>query len=92
MVRVSALIGAVALATAATAAAVESKASTTSRAAPLPTVDLGYGLWSATINVSYFSPLPTARGSLGLFYRRETFAASGFKSHGLCIASATYSS
>ncbi|KFY90305.1 hypothetical protein V500_05211 [Pseudogymnoascus sp. VKM F-4518 (FW-2643)] len=50
MVRVSALIGALALATAATAAAVESKASTTSRAAPLPTVDLGYGLWSAKIN------------------------------------------
>ncbi|OBT43811.1 hypothetical protein VE00_06304 [Pseudogymnoascus sp. WSF 3629] len=52
MVRVSALIGAVALATAATAAAVQAKVTvtTTSCATPLPTVDLGYGLWSATIN------------------------------------------
>ena len=69
MVRVSALIGAVALATAATAAAVQAKVTvtTTSCATPLPTVDLGYGLWSASINVSYFCPLRTARGCLGLF-------------------------
>lgn len=67
MVRVSALIGAVALATAATAAAVDSKASKTSCATPLPTVDLGYGRWSAKINVGYFAPLSTARGSLCVF-------------------------
>lgn len=79
MVRVSALIGAVTLATAATAAAVDSKASKTSCATPLPTVDLGYGRWSAKINVGYFVPLPTARGSYAYFYRHETFAASGSK-------------
>ncbi|KFY48427.1 hypothetical protein V495_01341 [Pseudogymnoascus sp. VKM F-4514 (FW-929)] len=54
MVRVSALIGAVALASAATAAAVKSKVTATITATdcatPLPTVDLGYGLWSGKIN------------------------------------------
>ncbi|KFY69939.1 hypothetical protein V499_09615 [Pseudogymnoascus sp. VKM F-103] len=52
MVRVSALFGAVALATAATAAAVQAKVTVTKTSCPtpLPTVDLGYGLWSASIN------------------------------------------
>jgi hypothetical protein len=58
MVRVSALIGAVALASAATAAAVGSKVTATITATdcatPSPTVDLGYGLWSGKINVGDF--------------------------------------
>lgn len=52
MVRVSALFGAVVLATAVSAAARPKATVTTTCSSPSPTVDLGYGVWSGKINVS----------------------------------------